>query len=193
VVIEFCEGKSPWLFYSCVLGSWRLCCGGASSGAQGRRRKRRGAGGGCCRPGGARVQGLRRGVKAWRMRRTGDGFCFVRFTCSWWRCSAPGFLGARQGGLERRQHEGTQGGWATAAHRGGGAGPFFTRGKGCRHGGRRRLAGNDVEVRAGYMGSRNAMHRVSGRFYMGAGARAQGEGGVQKKQIGTGGSTRGFL
>jgi hypothetical protein len=36
------------------------------------------------------------------------------------------------------------------------------------------------------VGSRNTMHRVSGRFYMGAGARAQGEGSVQKKQIGTG-------
>jgi hypothetical protein len=30
------------------------------------------------------------------------------------------------------------------------------------------------------------MRRVSGKFYIGAGARAQGEGGVQKKQIGTG-------
>jgi hypothetical protein len=36
------------------------------------------------------------------------------------------------------------------------------------------------------VGSRDVMQRVSGRFYMGAGARAQGEGGVQKKQIGTG-------
>jgi hypothetical protein len=42
------------------------------------------------------------------------------------------------------------------------------------------------EARAGYLGSRDLMKRVSGRFYMGARARAQREGGVQKNQIGTG-------
>jgi hypothetical protein len=42
------------------------------------------------------------------------------------------------------------------------------------------------EARPGYVGSRDALQRVSARFYMHAGARAQGEGGVQKKQIGTG-------
>jgi hypothetical protein len=66
-----------------------------------------------------------------------------------------------------------------------GAMQMASRAGGCEQGDDGR-AGKDVEVRAGYLGRRNAMRRVSGRFYIGAGARAQGEGGVQKKQIGTG-------
>jgi hypothetical protein len=47
-------------------------------------------------------------------------------------------------------------------------------------------AGARGKARAGYVGSRDATQTVSGRFYMGTGARVQGEGGVQKKQTGTG-------
>jgi hypothetical protein len=50
----------------------------------------------------------------------------------------------------------------------------------------RRRAGTRGKFRAGYVGSRDAMPTVSGRFYMGTGARVQGEGGVQKKQTGAG-------
>jgi hypothetical protein len=55
--------------------------------------------------------------------------------------------------------------------------------RGCAGGGR---AGARGKARAGYVGSRDATQTVSGRFYIGTGARVQGEGGVQKKQTGTG-------
>jgi hypothetical protein len=51
---------------------------------------------------------------------------------------------------------------------------------------RRRESRGGGKARAGYVGRRKAMRRVSSRFYIGAGARAQGEGGVQNNQIGTG-------
>jgi hypothetical protein len=41
-------------------------------------------------------------------------------------------------------------------------------------------------------GMQRAMQRVSGGFYMGAGARAHGEGGVQNSRLDES-STRGFL
>jgi hypothetical protein len=50
----------------------------------------------------------------------------------------------------------------------------------------RRRAGTRGKSRAGYVGSRDATQTVLGRFYMGTGARVQGEGGVQKKQTGAG-------
>jgi hypothetical protein len=90
-----------------------------------------------------------------------------------------GWTGAHSAALPggRVQHQG-------GTHAGEGAGP--------RQGNWRRRTGRwqghaDAQRRNEKGGgAQGAMQRVSGMFYMGAGTRAQGEGGVQKMQIGTG-------
>jgi hypothetical protein len=81
-------------------------------------------------------------------------------------CGALGGAHGTGAALEVRRGRGTDDGMQRP-----GAMQMASRAGGCEQGDDGR-AGKDVEVRAGYLVRRNAMHRVSGRFYIGAGARA---------------------
>jgi hypothetical protein len=188
----FCSGQLVW--GKGAIGGERTA-GPACRGA--RRKGKGGAAGGRARrwDAGSRCAGARArtGTGAAALGRgSGDG--------------APGFLGARQGGLGSGSRRERRGRWATVAHRGGGAGPMdvlrtsTSWGKCRAHAGTRGRQGDGCGAGGKGVGfrrmeeknGRDSGRRRAGRFYMGAGL-GHREKTVCRRSRSERGSTRGFL